>query len=332
MRKLRVVAIGLGPIGRAAAAFALSRRSMEVVGAVDVDPGKIGRDLGELLSLGYPLGVKVEGDGLACLDHVRPDAVLLCTASSLPEVREPILWAAAVGADVVSSCEQLLLPDLRNAELAAELRSVALEAGITVLGTGVNPGFVLDFLPVIVSAACRRVDSVRALRVVDAADRREPLQRKVGIGLDFEEFHRLKGEGRLGHVGMLESVALVGRALHLDLDEHLQTVEPVIAEEDLELPSGSLVKGQVAGIRNVGQGKKDGEVKVQLELQMYAGAREPRDVLRIEGEPPIHLQFVGGVPGDAATAAILVNSLHQVAKAPPGLKTVLDIPPPRLSI
>lgn len=332
MRKLRVVCIGLGPIGRAAAALALSRRSMEVVGAIDVDPAKVGRDLGELLSLGYPSGIKVEGDGPACLARLRPDIVLLCTASWLPEVRQPILWAAEVGADVVSSCEQLLLPDLRNAELAAELRAAAVEAGITVLGTGVNPGFVLDFLPVIVSAACRRVHSVRALRVVDAAARREPLQRKVGVGLDFEEFHRLKDGGKLGHVGMLESVGLVGRALHLGLDEHLQTVEPVIAEEDLELANGRLVKGQVAGIRNVGLGKREGKILVQLELQMYAGAREPRDVLRIAGEPPVHLRFEGGVPGDAATAAILVNSLHQVVEAAPGLKTVLDIPPPRLSI
>ncbi len=331
MTTLRTVVVGLGSIGLATARLVLDRTGMELAGAADSDPAKAGRDLGELAGLDAPTGLVVDGDFAALLARARPQVVFLCTSSRLPDVADDLRRAAAAGASVVSSCEEMLLPDHQHPELARELGAAAKAGGVTFVGTGVNPGFVLDFLPVVASAVCRDVRRVFGTRIVDAGTRREALQRKVGAGMEVEEFQRLAAAGRLGHVGMRESVALVGRALALGLDEVVQTVEPVVAERDLTTRYLSVPAGRVAGIRNLGIGRRDGERVVELRLEMYVGAADPVDEIRLDADPPVHLRLEGGTPGDEATAAILVNTARQALAAEPGLKTVLDLPPPRLA-
>jgi 4-hydroxy-tetrahydrodipicolinate reductase len=329
--RLRALAVGLGPIGVATTRLALSRRSIEVVGAVDLDPEKLGKDLAELLALDTSTGVAVESDLEAALARLRPDVVLLCTSSFMPAVREDLLRCCRAGVDVVSSCEELLFPALQHPVLAAEIDAAARGGGATILGTGVNPGFVLDFIPVVASAVAYEVERVKGIRVVDAGRRRLPLQRKVGAGLTREDFVARAAAGKLGHVGMRESVALVGRALGLELDEVEQTVDPVIADEERKTPFMVIPAGHVAGIRNRGIGRRGGDTVVELDLQMYVGAADPRDEIFLAGDPPVHLRFEGGIFGDSATAAIVVNSVRQVVDARPGLVTILDVPPPRLA-
>ncbi len=331
MSALRVLSVGLGPIGLEAARLALAGRSLELVGAVDLDPEKAGRDLAELLGLDEATGLRVERDLAAALARARPDVAILCTGSTVPAVLADVERIVRAGAGVVCSCEELLWPALQHPELARRLDAAARSGGSAILGTGVNPGFVLDFLPVVLSGVSRRVERVRGVRILDAAARRLPLQKKVGAGLAVEEFRRLVAAGRLGHVGMRESVALIGHALGFDLDEVTQTVEPVVAERRIETAHLVVEPGRAAGIRNLGFGRSGGETRVELVLEMYVGAPDPRDEIFLEGDPPLHLAIEGGTPGDAATAAILVNSLAGVAAAPPGLKTVLDLPPPRLA-
>jgi 2,4-diaminopentanoate dehydrogenase len=326
--RIRTMVVGLGPIGLETARMALERQGLELVAAVDLDPEKHGRDIGELLSLDAT-GVTVEDDSIAALRRLDPDLAILCTTSFLPRVSDWIEEVARAGVDVLSSAEELLLPDLQHPELARRIHAAALEGGATVLGTGVNPGFVLDFLAVLATGVCRRVESVRGVRVVDAARRRLPLQRKVGAGLSREEFEALAADGRLGHVGLRESTALVARALELPHDEVTQSLEPVIAERDVATPHLTVAAGQVAGIRNIGVATLAGIPAVTLDLSMYVGAPDPRDEILLEGDPPLSFLVPGGVPGDLATAAILVNSARQVAAASPGLKTVLELPPPR---
>lgn len=330
-RPLRTLAVGLGPIGLAALRLALSRRSLSVVGAVDLDPAKAGLDVATLLELPAASGVTVSSDLDAALATAAPDVVLLCTSSFLPAVHADLLRCCRAGVDVVSSCEELLFPELQHPTLTRELDAAARAGGATILGTGVNPGFVLDFVPVIASAVAYEVEHVRGLRVVDAGRRRLPLQRKVGAGISREEFVARAEAGTLGHIGLRESVALVGRALGLALDEVSQTVEPVLASEERHTPFLTVAAGAVAGIRNRGFGRRQGRTVVELDLQMYVGAPDPRDEIFLAGDPPLHLRFEGGIMGDSATAAILVNSIRQVVEATPGLKTVLDVAPPRLA-
>ncbi|MBL9078369.1 MAG: dihydrodipicolinate reductase [Planctomycetes bacterium] len=327
---LRVVSFGLGPIGLAAARLALQKQSLQLVGAVDSDPAKVGKDLGELLALEQPTGLLVEADGAAALRRLQPDVMLHCTSSFLPAVQDQLRAAIQAGVDVVSSTEELLLPDLQQPQLAAELHAAALAAGVTVLGTGVNPGFAMDFLPLVASAVTLDVRAVKCVRVVDAATRRLPLQKKVGAGLSKGEFQKQLDGGRFGHIGMRESVALVARGLGLGVDRIEHTVEPVLAAEDHKTPFLTVKEGQVAGLRNHGYGYVGKLAVVHLDLSMYVGAPDPRDEIVLDSTPPLHLKFVGGIAGDEATAAILVNNLHGVVAAPPGLRTVLDVAPPRL--
>lgn len=327
---LRVVSFGLGPIGLAAARLALQKTSIQLVGAIDIDPNKVGKDLGDLLELGKKTGVVVDGDAEAALKRLQPDVMLHCTSSFMPMVKDQLLLASRHGVDVVSSTEELLVPEFQHAALAKELDAAAKAGGVSLLGTGVNPGYAMDFVAVVASAVTFDVQAVKCIRVVDAGTRRLPLQKKVGAGLTKSEFTHQMATGKFGHIGMRESVALLARALAFKVDKIEQTVEPVLAAEDLKTPFLTVKEGQVAGIRNHGYGYVGKRPVLHLDLSMYVGAPDPRDEVVLESTPPIHLKFLGGIAGDQATAAILVNNLHGVAAAPPGLRTVLDVAPPRL--
>lgn len=327
---LRVVSFGLGPIGLAAARLALQKTSLQLVGAIDVDPKKVGQDLGTLLELEQPTGVLVEADARAALKRLQPDVMLHCTSSFLSTVKDQLMLAAECGVDVVSSTEELLAPDLQNPVIAKEIDAAAVAGGVSILGTGVNPGYVMDFIGVIASAVTLDVRAVTCVRVVDAATRRLPLQKKVGAGLTKAEFQQQMATGKFGHIGMRESVALLARGLDFRLDKIEQVVEPVFAAEDHKTPFLTVKEGQVAGLRNHGYGYVGKQTVVHLDLSMYVGAPDARDEVVLDSTPPMHLKFVGGIAGDQATAAILVNSLHGVVAARPGLRTVLDVAPPRL--
>jgi 4-hydroxy-tetrahydrodipicolinate reductase len=188
----------------------------------------------------------------------------------------------------------------------------------------------MDFVAIVASAVTFDVHAVECIRVVDAGTRRLPLQKKVGAALSRTEFEAQMATGRFGHIGMRESVALLARALDFKVDSIEQSVEPVIATETRRTPFLTVERGQVAGIRNHGYGKAGGRTLIHLDLSMYVGAPDPRDEVILESTPPIRLKFAGGIAGDQATAAILVNNLHGVVTASPGLKTVLEVAPPRL--
>ncbi|MBK8099153.1 MAG: dihydrodipicolinate reductase [Planctomycetes bacterium] len=330
MNPLRVVSFGLGPIGMAAARLALQKKSVQLVGAIDVHPDKVGKDLGDLLDLGRKVGVTVDADAESSLRRLKPNAILHCTSSFMPQVKDQLLLAARCGVNVVSSTEELLVPEFQNPAIAKEIHDAALAGGVTILGTGVNPGYAMDFVAAIATAVTFDVTAVRCVRVVDAGTRRLPLQKKVGAGLTTGEFEQQMATGKFGHIGMRESVAMLAKALAFPVDKIEQSVEPVIATETRTTPFLTVQKGQVAGIRNHGYGKVLGKTVLHLDLAMYVGAPDPRDEVILESTPPIHLKFHGGIAGDQATAAILVNNLHQVVMATPGLKTVMDVAPPRL--
>jgi 4-hydroxy-tetrahydrodipicolinate reductase len=329
MQKLRVVSFGLGPIGVRAAQLAFSKQSLQLVGAIDIDPKKAGQDVGELFDPPRQTGVTIDGD-VAALDRLKPDVVLHCTSSFMPMVQEQLIEITKRGIDIVSSTEELLVPDLQHPAIAQAVDAAAKAGGASVLGTGVNPGFAMDFMAIVASAVAYDVKRVRCVRVVDAGTRRLPLQKKVGAGMTTAEFAAEKKTGRFGHIGMRESVALIARALGFAIDRNEQTLEPVLATEERKTKFLTVPKGHVAGIRNIGRGSKGNDTLIELDLSMYVGAPNTRDEMHLEGEPNVDVTFAGGIPGDVATAAILVNSIHQAVAAPPGLRTVLDVAPPRV--
>lgn len=334
MTPLRVVSYGLGPIGLAAAQLALGRKTIQLVGALDVDPSKVGKDLSELLALDKPTGVKVEKDWKALCARVKPDAILHCTSSFLPNITEQLVEVLKSGVNVVSSAEELLVPDLQNPALAKKIHEAALAGDATCVGTGVNPGFAMDYAAVVASAVTTRVDRVKCTRIVDAGTRRLPLQKKVGAGLTTAEFEKELATGRFGHIGIRESVAMLSKALGLGVETAgiSHTVAPVLATEQRKTKFLTVEKGQVAGIRNIGYGKRGGQTVIELDLSMYVGAPNPRDEIQLFGSPDLRLVFEGGIPGDQATAAILVNTLHGCVAGHAGLQTVLELQPAKLAL
>lgn len=317
--------MGLGFIGQEIARAALQSEELELVGAVDSNPKLKGRTLTDVL--GQPAGTfKVSASLAEAVGKRRGVVVLHATGSRLAQVSAELLAAVKLGCHVVSTCEELAFPYLNHAAAAEVLNRAAEAAGVCVVGTGVNPGFVLDRLVATLGQACGPVHRVKATRVVDARSRREALQRKVGAGLTEEEFFRLVDREQLGHVGLAESAALCALGLGLDCDDFEEEVYPVLAEEDITGGAFVVKAGRVAGIHQVAVGLAEGQEKVRLELTIALGAEEVGDVVRIEADPPLELRIPGGIAGDRATANLVVNAAPRVSRAEPGLLTVLELP------
>ncbi|HJZ49155.1 MAG TPA: dihydrodipicolinate reductase [Roseiflexaceae bacterium] len=322
---IQVVCYGLGPIGIGIARLALARPGIAVVGAIDLDSQKVGRDLGTLAG-GAELGVIVSDDAAATLAQARPDVVLHATSSSLTKVAEQLAQIAEYGAHVVSTCEELAYPWTAQPQLAAELDSAARRAGVTLLGTGVNPGYAMDALPLMLTAPCAAVRVVRVLRVVDAARRRGPLQRKVGAGLTPAEFEARVRDGTVRHVGLPESLHMLATRLGWRLDKMDDTIAAVLADQPIVTDFVQVAAGQVAGVRQIARGFVAGREVLRLELQMYVGAPNPRDSVEIDGDPPVRMTMEGGLHGDVATAAIVVNATSSVMRSAPGLASMAEVP------
>ncbi len=321
----RVVCYGLGPIGIGIARLACMRPGIQVVGAIDIDPHKAGHDLGALLGRDA-IGVSISADAAATLSRVRPDVVLHATQSSLVAVAPQLQECIAAGADVISTCEELAYPWSAQPQLAADLDAAARAAGVTLLGAGVNPGYAMDALPVMLTAVCAEVRAVRVVRIVDAAQRRGPLQRKIGAGLTPDEFAQRVREGAVRHVGLPESLHMIAAALGWQLDAGDDTVMPILAERAIATDHVAVEAGQVAGVHQIARGYIGEREVITLNLRMYIGAPDPQDTVEIDGDPPLRMTIAGGIHGDSATAAIVVNAIASIRKAERGLLSMTDIP------
>jgi 4-hydroxy-tetrahydrodipicolinate reductase len=326
-KKIRAIQYGVGPIGASIAKLMREKRAIEIIGAIDLDPAKAGRDLGEVVGAqDAPWGVKVFADAKEALDQ-NPDVVIHSTSSSLPKVMDQLLACLEAQSCIVSTCEELSYPFRTYPELAARLDAAAKEWGVALVGTGVNPGFVMDKLVVTLAAVSQRIEHAKALRIVDASKRRLPLQKKIGAGMTVEEFRSQVNAGVIKHVGLPESVAMVADSLNLPVETITETIEPKIATERVRTEYLTVEAGQAAGVHQIARGtSKDGEELVYLELQMYVGAKDPADTITLTGHPNISLTIPGGSHGDIATASVVVNSVPAILDAPAGLRTSRDLP------
>jgi 2,4-diaminopentanoate dehydrogenase len=325
-KKIRVVQYGVGPIGAGIVRLMREKQSLEIIGAIDKDPAKAGRDLGELVEAeDAPWGVTVSDDSGKVLGQ-GADLVVHATSSYLPDVMEQLLECIEAEACIVSTCEELAYPFRKHPELSAKLNAEAREWNVALVGTGVNPGFVMDKLVVTLAAVSRRVDRARAVRIVDASKRRLPLQKKIGAGMTEEEFRAQVEAGVIKHHGLPESVAMVADALGLAVDEITETIQPVVARETVKTEFLEVAAGQVAGVHQIARGTGGGEEKIYMELRMFVGAKQSSDTIELAGDPDIVLTVPGGTHGDVATAAVVVNSIPAILAAPAGLRTSRDLP------
>ncbi len=319
LQPVSVAQYGIGPIGAEIARLLLKKQWVRLVGAVDIDPGKAGKDVGEVIGLGRNAGVTVTPSLQG-----RPDVVCHSTGSRLREVAPQLRALLEAGCHVVSTCEELSFP--LDAALREELQQVARANNVTLLGTGVNPGFVMDKLPLTVTSVCQDIQSVEIVRIQNASTRREPLQRKVGAGMTTEEFRAAVDAGKIKHMGLRESLMMVGNGLGVEF-EHVseETIEPIVATREIVTQYLKVAPGQVAGVHQTIFGR--GKINVSLELRMYVGAEDvAADRVIVRGTPDVEMEIKGGVHGDRATAAMVVNAIPRVISARPGVLTMDDIP------
>ena len=269
MGKIRVIQYGVGPIGAGMVRLMLSKPAIQIVGAIDVDPKKVGRDLGTVANAGREIGVKISSDANAVL-RSGADVVVHTTLSHLKSVSGQLTDCVSAGLHVVSTCEELSYPFRKHPELSKQLDEVAREHKVVLLGTGVNPGFVLDKLVLTLATACQNVTHASGHRIVNASQRRQPLQAKIGSGMTVEEFHAQVKAGVIKHHGLPESVGMVADGLGLEVAKIEEVIEPVIAKERVKTDYFDVPAGKVVGVRQVAHGfSAAGKVNVDLELEMY---------------------------------------------------------------
>ena len=329
---IRVIQYGMGSIGSKIVRELLKKRGYQLVGAIDIAPEKAGKDVSEVAGLTEPLNLLVESDPARVLASTKADAVVQATGSHLPQIFSQLEEVVHRGINVVSTSEELVYPFRRHPELSSQLDQLARDRGVTVLGTGVNPGFVMDTLALVLSSVCLEVNRVRVERVIDVATRRYPFQKKVGAGLSPEEFPSAVAQRRIGHVGLHESLYLIAYGLGWTIEEIKEESKPILADTPLRTDYLEVSPGKVAGINQLAQGMSGGKEVLTLRFQAFIGAPKPHDTIEIEGTPPLQLSINGGIAGDAATVAMIINAIPRVVAAEPGLKTMVDLPLPHAAL
>lgn len=325
-RPIRVAMYGLGQIGTDIARLILKQPHLHLVAAVDHDPDKVDRDLSEVLGHAQPVGVRVQRNPAATFLKTRPDVAVIATTSYLRDVFPQIRDCLAAKLHVVSTCEELVYPVASHPEVAKDLDEEARAAGVAVLGIGINPGFVMDMLPILLTAPSVDIRHVGVQRVVNAGTRRPALQQRIGAGLDMIAFRALLHQQATPHVGLLHSLRMIADALGWQLDRVEQHAEPIIADHWIDTNCVTVAPGQVAGIHQTAQGYNRGHEVINLDWRTAVGLVDTHDAIQIVGTPPINVTIAGGIHGDQATAALVVRAVGALLRLAPGLRTVLDLP------
>jgi 4-hydroxy-tetrahydrodipicolinate reductase len=306
---------------------AAERPNLEIVGGIDIDPSLEGRSLAEVCGLENNHVGRVYSTFQDLWQEVRPD-VILHTAGSRAAVSfaqcRPMLEK---GLAVVSSCEELLYPAFRAPVETCEIDELCQLTGGRILGSGVNPGFVLDLLPVSLSGVCRTISGVYGERVVNASLRRLPLQKKIGSGLHPDEFRRLWQEGMAGHAGFKESLLLIADAFGWHMGEVVETLDPIIATREIRTDHFVVPSGMTRGLHQIVRAESAEGHRIHLDLKMYLDAEDPHDFVRLDSDPSVQARLEGGVFGDMATVASLINCIPRLLSAPPGVRLMTEIPP-----
>jgi len=329
MNKINVIIYGCGVMGRKIAQALLTKKSFKIIGAVDIHPDLVGKDLGGLLKPARRLGIIITKDAAGLLTKPRLQAVIHTTTSGLKGVFTQVVECLKAGKNVVSTCEELSYPWKRHPRLAGEIDRLAKRHKATVTGTGINPGFLMDTLPLVLTGPCLEVRSITVRRMMNSARRRIPFQKKVGTGMTPKEFRKKIDDTEItGHVGLLESINMIASGLGWTYDKAIELPpEPVIAKKPTRSGLGTVKPGQVIGLISRAYARRNGKDIISLEFCAHAGIREEYDEILIDGIPPIHERIQGGVHGDIGTVAMTINTIPKAVESLPGLKVMRELPP-----
>jgi 4-hydroxy-tetrahydrodipicolinate reductase len=321
---INILQVGLGPLGQKIGQYICDKKSMVTTAAVDIAPHLKGQDFGELIGNSNS-GVQISGSlqDVSNIDDI--DVAVLTTSSGFEQIAPQVLEILDYNIPIVSTCEELTFPWSKSSELTEAIDQKAKEKNVAVVSTGVNPGFLMDTLPTMLTAVCKDVDFIEVHRIQDAQTRRIPFQKKIGAGLSLEEFEKKKQDGSLRHVGLTESMQFIADAMNWKLDHTEDVISPIIAEENISTPGMSISKGDAMGVRQVGKASSNGIEKIKLIFEAAVGTGISYDEVQIKGNPNITSRIEGGVHGDIATCSIVLNVIPVLLKSAPGLKTMNDL-------
>ncbi|NHJ87066.1 MAG: dihydrodipicolinate reductase [Asgard group archaeon] len=331
MSKFNVVQVGFGPMGQFLAKLLLKRHNINLVGLVDIDPALIGKDLQTIPDFKEFPSLKIQEDlGEIIESNDNIDVVIIATSSFLEVITPMILQVVEKGINVISLCEELSYPWSLRSELSVKIDKAAKENNVTVVGSGINPGYLMDFLPIVLTTPCEDVEKIHVTRVLNSSKRRVPFQKKIGTGLTIGQFNKkILDKEITGHVGLRESMQMIVAALNLDVDEILEfPAKAVQTTEEFDSPLGRVKEGFVKGLHSRGVSKKGDEEIIILDFYAYANADEEYDQIEITGKPNVNMKIIGGVNGDIGTASVITNIIPKVVEAKSGLLTMKDLPAP----
>lgn len=332
MQETNVVLWGLGAMGSGIYRLLSEREGIEVTGAIGRNPAKLGKDLGEALGAG-PCGIHISDDVPSVLETSDASLLIHSTGSFFKEVHHELLQAVRAGYNVITIAEEMSEPWAADRLLADELDTEAQEYGVTVLGTGINPGFVLDALVIALSGVCTKINSIEAERINDLSPFGSTVMATQGVGISPEEFTLGVEKGSIvGHIGFKQSITLIARALNWDLERIVEEKEPIISATRRETPYVVVEPGMVAGCNHRAYGYKNGKAVISLRHPQQVCPEveqvETGDYIKIDGTPPVNLAIKPEIPGGQGTIAMAVNLIPAVLAGSPGLKTLLDLPAP----
>lgn len=329
-RNIKVILWGLGNMGSMMAKALLKKEGIEIVGAIAKREEKGGKDLGKLLNFDKELKIKVTNDAKSLFETLKADILLHCTTSFVKQAYDQIKLALEKKINVITIAEEMYNQWVKNPGLAEEIDNLAKMNGVTVLGTGINPGFVLDTLILTLTGVCLEVDEIKASRINDLSPYGPTVMRTQGVGTTIEEFKKGISDGTIvGHIGFLESVSTIAKYLGWKLNEIKQTREPIISNV-LRKTQHALVKpGMVAGCNHKAYGIKNGKAVITLEhpqqiLPELEGIKTG-DYISIKGKPEINLSIKPEIQGGIGTVAIAINMIPQVINSESGLKSMMDM-------
>lgn len=326
---LDVAIVGLGTLGlNVARSLVELTDRFRLVAAIEQHAEHLhGRDVGELVGAG-PRGVLVTG---SLPEGVQPAVAIVVTYSRLSAVEATIRELVERGVNVVTSAEELGYPWHEFPATSQSLDALARYHGVSVLGVGANPGFIMDALPAVMSLACRGIRSVAISRTLDLTHQREHKLAKLGVGID--PFEPGRDSGIYGHLGYRQSIDMLADALgwRLDAIEEDPVTPELIAERDRPGQQWTLPAGKVAVMRHCARGLRDGEALIELRGYFgYVLEEDPipkGDTFRIVGdEQTLEVSYRPGMVSAATTPAILMNLAEPTVRAEPGLRTSLDFP------
>jgi hypothetical protein len=329
---IKVAVWGTGMMGQGLLGYVLDRpKDVELVGAIVTNPAKDGKTVGELL--GRESSVRMTTDHETVLAR-NPDVVCVCTQSNLDEIAGQVEPSVKAGANVLCIAERLAYPWASDPVRADRFDSLAREHGVSILGTGVNPGFVLDALIVMWSSICLRIDRIEASRINDLSPFGPTVMASQGVGTTVEQFERGVEEGTIvGHIGFQESIRLIARAIGWTIDEIVETREPIVSNVERSTPHVRVAPGEVCGCRHIGRGYDNGKLKIELvhpqQIHPEMEGTETGDYIRIVGDPSVNMVNAPEIPGGKGTYASTGNYIPLIVDAPAGMLTVIDMPLPR---